>query len=155
MNYFETVKEDKPIVLDIAPGAKTDIQTNDKVKVTEKKQIFSFNSYQMWYASDEDNYKRVLLPKSNGNPTNIQIMYLANVAVFKNMFKLEFERRSIEQIAQFAYAPYEIFWWIAVSGLGLFVFLAFVFWKNCFGFNCFMKSNFQDEDKEDDVYVMV
>jgi hypothetical protein len=59
---------------------------------------------------------------------------------------------SIDQVARFAFMPNKIIWWIAISGLALFAFLIVVFWKNCFGFNCFIKGKFQ-QDEEDDEYI--
>ena len=134
MNYFET-------------------ETDKTTKVKTQKQIFSFNSKQINWASNENVYKKVLLPKPNGKANTLQIVYLANTSVFWNGFKLNFERMSLDQIAIFAYEPNDVVWWIAISGLALFACLAIVFGKNCFGFNCFMKDKFQ-QDEEDDEYVM-
>lgn len=58
----------------------------------------------------------------------------------------------IDQIARFAFEPNHIVWWVAVFGLAFFAFLAFVFWNNCFGFNCFMSKRFRQEE-EDDEYI--
>jgi len=104
-------------------------------------------------ASDAQVYKKIMLPKPNGKPTNLQIIYVANTSIFWNGFNMKFERMSVNQITRFAYEPDIVTWWVAVSGLCFFLFMFIVFYKNCFGFNlCLGGKKFHEED-EDDVFV--
>ena len=92
-----------------------------------------------------------MFPEINSkNGKNLKILYLANTDIFWNGWELTFEKLDMNQIANFAYEPKTIIWWIAIFGLGFFAFLAIVFYKNCFGFNCFMNKKFADDECDDD-----
>lgn len=57
--------------------------------------LWSMDSNDLKIASDAQVYKKIMLPKPNGNSTNLQIIYVANTSIFWNGFNMKFERMSV------------------------------------------------------------